>query len=115
MVHWAVHGRRRLGAQRLYKNRERLIKYDAIIELFNLMLEQPEDKGLLSGEHFSVDGTLIQAWAGHKSFVRKDGSEDDADSANFKDQSRWLCRTRSGQGDDQRRPAGRRQHAGRNH
>lgn len=69
------------------KNRERLIKHDAIIELFNLVLEQAEDKGLLSGEHFSVDGTLIQAWAGHKSFVRKDGS-DDGDSGNFKDQSR---------------------------
>jgi IS5 family transposase len=31
----------------------------------------------LSEEHFSVDGTLIQAWAGHKSFVRKDGSDDE--------------------------------------
>jgi hypothetical protein len=40
----------------------------------------------LSGEHFSVDGTLIQAWAGHKSFGRRDGSDDD--SANFKGQSR---------------------------
>jgi hypothetical protein len=40
----------------------------------------------LSGEHFSVDGTLIQAWAGHKDFGRKDGSDDD--SANFKGQSR---------------------------
>jgi hypothetical protein len=29
------------------------------------VLEQADDKGLLSGEHFSVDGTLIQAWAGH--------------------------------------------------
>lgn len=70
------------------KNRERLIEHDAVIELFNLVLEQAEHKGLLSGEHFSVDGTLIQAWAGHKSFVRKDGSDDDSDSANFKDKSR---------------------------
>jgi hypothetical protein len=31
-------------------------------------------RGLLSGEHFSVDGTLIQAWASHKSMRRKDGS-----------------------------------------
>lgn len=69
------------------KNRERLIKHDAIIELFNLVLAQAEDKDLLSGEHFSVDGTLIQAWAGHKSFVRKDGN-DDGDSGNFKGQSR---------------------------
>ena len=66
------------------KNRQRLIEHDAVIELFNLVLEQAEHKGLLSGEHFSVDGTLIQAWAGHKSFVRKDGS----DSGNFKDKSR---------------------------
>jgi hypothetical protein len=33
-------------------------------------------KGLLSGEHFSVDGTLIKAWASHKSMRRKDGSDD---------------------------------------
>jgi transposase len=70
------------------KNRERLIEHDAVIELFNRVLEQADDKGLLSGEHFSVDGTLIQAWAGHKSFVRKDGSDDDNDSANFKGKSR---------------------------
>ena len=45
-----------------------------MIELFNLVLEQADDKGLLSGEHFSVDGTLIQAWARHKSFVQNTGS-----------------------------------------
>ena len=70
------------------KNRERLIKHDAIIELFNLVLAQAERQGLLSGEHFSVDGTLIQAWAGHKSFVRKDGSDDNSDSGNFKGKGR---------------------------
>jgi hypothetical protein len=70
------------------KNCERLIEHDAVVELFNLVLEQAEDKGLLSGEHFSVDGTLIQAWAGHKSFVRKDGSDDNSDGTNFKDQRR---------------------------
>ena len=70
------------------KNRERLIEHDAIVELFNLVLEQADQKGLLSGEHFSVDGTLIQAWAGHKSFVRKDGSDDGSDSGNFKGQGR---------------------------
>ena len=59
------------------KNRERLIAHDTVIELFNLVLQQADDKGLLSGEHFSVDGILIQAWAGHKSFVRKDGTDDD--------------------------------------
>jgi transposase len=70
------------------KNRERLIEHDAVIELFNLVLEQADDKGLLSGEHFSVDGTLIQAWAGHKSFVRKDGKDDGEDGGNFKDKPR---------------------------
>lgn len=45
---------------------------------------------MLSGEHFSVDGTLIQAWAGHKSFVRKDcqAGDDDTDAGDFKDQKR---------------------------
>lgn len=57
------------------KNRERLIKHDAVIELFNLVLQQAQAKDLLSGEHFSVDGTLIQAWAGHKSFVPKDSGD----------------------------------------
>jgi transposase len=70
------------------KNRERLIEHDAVIELFNLVLGQAEDKGLLSGEHFSVDGTLIQAWAGHKSLRAKDGGDDNSDGANFKGQSR---------------------------
>ena len=45
------------------------------------------ERDLLSGEHFSVDGTLIQAWAGHKSFVRKYGS-DDGEGGNFKGDKR---------------------------
>ena len=69
------------------KNRERLIEHDAVIELFNQVLEMARERDLLSGEHFSVDGTLIQAWAGHKSFVRKDGS-DDGDGGNFKGETR---------------------------
>lgn len=68
------------------KNRERLIEHDAVIHLFNEVLAIANQNDWLSGEHFSVDGTLIQAWAGHKSFVRKDGS--DNDGANFKGQSR---------------------------
>jgi transposase len=61
------------------KNRERLIAHDAIIELFNHIVETADRKGWLSGEHFSVDGTLIQAWASHRSFVRKDGAGDEGD------------------------------------
>ncbi len=58
------------------KNRDRLIEHDAVTELFNATVEMAHERGLLSGEHFSVDGTLIQAWASHKSMRRKDGSDD---------------------------------------
>ena len=67
------------------KNRERLIEHDAVIELFNLIVQQADEQQLLSGEHFSVDGSLIQAWAGHKSFVRKD--RPDADGSDGEDKS----------------------------
>ena len=49
------------------KNRERLLEHDTVIELFNLVLQSAEAHGWLSGEHFSVDGTLVQAWASHPS------------------------------------------------
>ena len=57
------------------KNRERLIRHDAVIAFFNEVVAIAKKKSWLSGEHFSVDGTLIQAWAGHKSFVRKDEAD----------------------------------------
>ena len=59
------------------KNRDRLIEHDVVTDLFNATVETARSRGLLSGEHFSVDGTLIQAWASHKSVRRKDGSDDD--------------------------------------
>jgi transposase len=55
------------------KNRDRLIEQDAAKALFTEVLSQAKAKGLLSDEHFSVDGTLIKAWASHKSFVSKEG------------------------------------------
>jgi transposase len=55
------------------KNRDRLIEHEVVRELFERVLDQARAKGLLSSEHFSVDGTLIRAWASHKSFVPKDG------------------------------------------
>jgi IS5 family transposase len=54
------------------KNRERLLQADVANEFFWLVLEQAGKAELLSSEHFSVDGTLIEAWAGHKSFRRKE-------------------------------------------
>ena len=56
------------------KNRDRLIRHEVVRELFAQVLEQAKAKRLLSSEHFSVDGTLIRAWASHKSFVPKDGA-----------------------------------------
>ena len=56
------------------KNRDRLIAHDAMRALFGRVIEQARKEGLLSSEHFSVDGTLIRAWASHKSFVPKDGA-----------------------------------------
>jgi transposase len=69
------------------KNRERLIEHEVVVALFNEIVAMADARGWLSGEHFSVDGTLIQAWAGHKSFVRKDG-DDDGDGADFRGKSR---------------------------
>lgn len=70
------------------KNRVRLIKHDAVIEFFNEVLAIAEQNNWLSGEHFSVDGTLIQAWAGHKSFVRKDDNSENGDGGDFKGKTR---------------------------
>ena len=61
------------------KNRQRLIEHDAVVAFFTQVLAQAEQKNWLSKEHFSVDGTLIQAWASHKSCVPKDDGGDDAD------------------------------------
>ena len=54
------------------KNRERLLEGDIARAFLRAILVAPEVKRLLSSEHFSVDGTLIEAWASHKSFQRKD-------------------------------------------
>ncbi len=70
------------------KNRQRLIEHDAIVAFFNEVINAAEKKHWLSGEHFSVDGTLIQAWAGHKSFVRKDGDDDAGGTGGFKGEKR---------------------------
>src|SRR6266567_6863351 len=52
------------------------------------LLNHPQVKPLLSDEHFSVDGTLIEAWASQKSFRPKDGSGDEDGGTNFHGQKR---------------------------
>ena len=56
------------------KNRERLIAGDIAAQFMAAVLNQERVKALLSDDHFSVDGTLIEAWASMKSFRPKDGS-----------------------------------------
>src|SRR5271167_3568867 len=54
------------------KNRERLLAGEAAQGFFQQVVTQAQAQGLLSAEHFTVDGTLIEAWAGHKSFKPTD-------------------------------------------
>jgi IS5 family transposase len=55
------------------KNRDRLLEADVAKEFLAQVVQQAQQKGLTSDEHFTVDGTLLEAWAGAKSFQRKDG------------------------------------------
>src|SRR6266853_4729722 len=70
------------------KNRERLQNGDVFAKFMTKLLNHPDVKPLLSDEHFSVDGTLIEAWASQKSFRPKDGCGDDDDGVNFHGQKR---------------------------
>ena len=60
------------------KNRDRLLEGAVADEFFSIVVEQARRRKLLSDEHFTVDGTLIEAWAGQKSFQRKDNRDGDA-------------------------------------
>lgn len=61
------------------KNRDRLLAGDVAAGFLSAVLSQPRVKRLLSTEHFSVDGTLIEAWASMKSFKPKANSSDPDD------------------------------------
>jgi transposase len=58
------------------KNRERLLDGKVAEKFFAKVLEQAREARLLSDEHFTVDGTLIEAWAGQKSFKPKKAKDD---------------------------------------
>ena len=66
------------------KNRDRMLKGEIAQHFFDAVLAQAEVAELVSSEHFTVDGTLIEAWASQKSFVRKDQERepDDEDPGN---------------------------------
>ena len=57
------------------KNRDRLLDGDVARRLLSAVMAQPRIKALMSHEHFSIDGTLIQAWASHQSFQPKPGPD----------------------------------------
>jgi transposase len=56
------------------KNRDRLLEADVAKEFLGCVVEQARAKGLTSDEHFTVDGTLLEAWASQKSFQSKQDS-----------------------------------------
>lgn len=60
------------------QNRERLLEHDIARQFFMAVMSQAESAGLTSNEHFSVDGSLIEAWASMKSFRRKEENKDDS-------------------------------------
>ena len=60
------------------KNRDRLLEGEIAAKFLAAGVAQPKEKRLLSSDHFSVDGTLLEAWASIKSFRRKDGSDNDS-------------------------------------
>ena len=61
------------------KNRDRLLEGDIARAFFEDVVAQARGRRLLSAEHFTVDGTLLEAWAGQKSFKRKDQPRDPPD------------------------------------
>jgi len=73
------------------KNRERLVRHEVALKFFDAVVWEARHRNLLSDEHFSVDGTLIEAWASLKSFQKKDGSgngPDDDGDIDFKGEKR---------------------------
>lgn len=70
------------------KNRDRLLDHGTVQRFFQSVLDQARTRGLLSEEHFSVDGTLLEAWASQKSFQPKDPEDRDGDGSDFRGQER---------------------------
>lgn len=74
-------------------NRDRLLEAEVAREFLAVVVEQARSKGLTSDEHFTVDGTLLEAWASAKSFKPKDEKQPPPDdpgnpTVNFRGESR---------------------------
>ena len=63
------------------KNRQRLLGAEVADEFFAAVVKQAKLRRYVSSDHFSVDGTLLEAWASHKSFKPKDGPPSSSEPA----------------------------------
>ena len=78
------------------KNRDRLLEHQVVESFFAEVLRLADSRGLVSKEHFSVDGTLIQAWASQKSYRPKDGTDDQRPGGGGRNaQADWKGQLRS--------------------
>jgi transposase len=64
---------RAFDATRFSKNRQRLVDHEIADRFFAAVVRQAKLRRYISSDHFSVDGTLLEAWASHKSFQPQDG------------------------------------------
>jgi transposase len=76
------------------KNRQRLLEHEVADEFFAAVVRQAKLRRYVSSDHFSVDGTLLNAWASHKSFKPKDGPHD-GPSAERNAEVQWHGQKRS--------------------
>jgi transposase len=79
------------------KNRDRLLDHEIADRFFAAVVRQAKLRRYLSSDHFSVDGTLLEAWASHKSFKPSDGSGPDAPSSGRNSEVDFRGKPRSNQ------------------
>ena len=77
------------------KNRERLMEHEAGRLFFDAVVRQAREAGLMSAEHFTVDGTLIEAWASLKSFRPKDEGKSGEQDPGDRVTPRWTFTARN--------------------
>lgn len=77
------------------RNRDRLLGGEIARKFLTAVLAQPKVRKLVSSDHFSVDGTLIEAWASIKSFRRRDGQDNDPDGPGRNAERSFHKETRS--------------------
>jgi transposase len=77
------------------KNRQRLLEHEVADEFFAAVVRQARLRKYMSSDHFSVDGTLLKAWASHKSFKPKDRPPGDPPGAGRNAEVQWQGERRS--------------------